>query len=105
MHYSERTWEGAFAMAGIRFSDAIADYVRTVDVKRTDARAAFRRAARPLHSGPRQAQSHPAPILSRVSGRWRERAPDPLDGKAGAAILHDLVIWLATSGHMYKMQL
>jgi hypothetical protein len=104
-HYSERTWQSAFATAGIRFSDAIADYVRTVDVKRTDARVAFRWAARPLHCGPRQAQSHAAPILSRVSGRWRERAPDPLDGKAGAAILHDLVIWLATSGHMYKMQL
>jgi hypothetical protein len=105
MHYSERTWQSAFAAAGIRFSDAIVDYVRTVDVKRTDARAAFRRAARLLHCGPRQAQSHAAPILSRVSGRWRERAPDPLDGKAGAPILHDLVIWLATSGHMYKMQL
>jgi hypothetical protein len=103
-HYSERTWQSAFAAAGIRFSDAIADYVRTVDVKRTDARAAFRR-ARTLHCGPREAQTHAAPILSRVSGRSRERAPDPLDGKACAAILQDLVIWLATSGHMYKMQL
>lgn len=99
MHYADRTWPAIFKAAGVELTPTLTAELKGQDIKRADARAVLKHAARCMAQDPEWLQQ---PRRSRstfsVLSAGREHALDPLLGADSAATLPGFLVWMIGSG-------
>ncbi|WEX91330.1 TfuA-like protein [Sinorhizobium garamanticum] len=102
LHYTMRTWPGAYQKAGRHLPSEMLDLLKAIDTKRADAILAAKRVSKMREASKAPLRRSNSSQLFGLLGNGRERPADALSGPGRQQIGPEFIEWLCCSGKAYR---